>query len=475
MSLRWRLTLWQVGLLAAVLMGFALVSYRFLANGLAAEIDSALRDRAEHVLDAVRVVPNRNVEDVWAPTDEFTSPGVYVQVLTPEGQVVAHSFNLGQHRLPVASSSLERALAGQAFYTTETIEGRRVRLYHQPIVREGRVVGVVEVGQSLQGLETTLRRLRPIYLVGIAGALILGGVVSWFQARLGLRRVTQVAQTAHRVAQSGNLKERLAYQGPQDEIGRLTTTFNLMMERLEAAFEAQHRFVADTAHELRTPLATILGNVDLLLRYGQDPQRRRQALASIKREGERTARLTADLLLLAQADAGQRLELGPVYLDEILIEVYEQAQGLSDGVHVSLGQCEGATIMGDPDRLKQMLLNLVDNALKYTDAGGRVTLSLTRDRDQARITVTDTGNGIPAADLPHIFERFYRVEGPARDEKPCTERHPELAEGLRRSSSTGLGLAIVKWIVEEHEGKITVESEVGTGSIFTVLLPIQGG
>jgi len=459
MSLRWRLILWQVGLLAAVLMGFAFVSYRFLANGLAAETDRALQDRAEHVLDAVRVVPNRNVEDVSAPTDEFTSPGIYVQVLTPEGQVVAHSFNLGQQRLPVAPSLLERALTGQSSYTTETVEGQRVRLYHQPILREGRVVGVVQVGQSLQGMETTLHQLQIIYLVGITGALVLGGVVSWFQMRLGLRPVTQVAQTAHRIAQSGDLKERLAYQGPQDEIGRLTTTFNLMMERLEAAFEVQRRFVADTAHELRTPLATILGNVDLLLRYGQDPQRRRQALASIRREGERTARLVADLLLLAQADAGQKLELRPVELDEVLIEVYEQAQGLANGMYVSLEQCEVASVLGDRDRLKQVLVNLVDNALKYADAGGQVTLSLICDGSQVRITVADTGSGIAAADQPHIFERFYRARGPTHDGK----------------HSTGLGLAIVKWIVEEHGGDITVESEVGKGSTFTVRLPAWNG
>ena len=454
MSLRWRLTLWQLGLLAGILMGFTLVSYRFLANGLATETDRALQDRAEHVLDAVHVVPNRNVESVSAPTDEFSSPGIYVQVLTPEGQVVAHSFNLGQQQLPMAASLLERAMAGQAFYTTETVEGQRIRLYHQPVLREGRVVGVVQVGQSLQGSETTLRRLQIIYLIGIAGALALGGVVSWFQVRLGLRPVTQVSHTAYRITQSGDLKERLTYRGPQDEIGQLATIFNLMMERLEDSFEVQRRFVADTAHELRTPLATILGNVDLLLRYGQDPQRHRQALASIRREGERTARLVADLLFLAQAEAGQKLELRPVELDEVLIDVYEQAQGLAKNVHVSLQQCEAVSVLGDRDRLKQVFMNVVDNAIKYTDAGGRVSISLIYEGGQARITVSDTGSGIPVAELPRIFERFYRGRG--------------TVHGTR---GIGLGLAIVKWIVDEHGGTITVRSEVRKGSTFTVRLP----
>lgn len=457
MSLRWRLILWQVGLLAIVLLGFAFLSYRFLANGLAAETDRALQERAAHVLDAIQVVPNRNVEEVSAPTDEFASPGIYVQVLTPDGHVVAHSYNLGQQRLPVASVLLQRALAEESFYTTEVVEGQQVRLYHRPILREERVVGVVQVGQSLQGLETTLGRLQTIYLAGITGALILGGLGSWLLVRLGLRPVTTIAQTAQRIAQFSDLRERLAYRGPQDEIGRLATTFNLMMTRLEGAFEVQRRFVADTAHELRTPLATILGNVDLLLRYGQTPHRRKQALSSIKREGERTSRLVADLLLLAQADAGQRLELRPIELDEILIEVYEQAQEFADGLHFVVDQCEPALILGDPDRLKQVLLNLIDNARKYTPPGGQIRLSLICEGDQAQLTVADTGSGIPPTDLPRIFERFYRVKGATQD-------------GVR---GTGLGLAIVKWIVEEHGGEICAQSQVGQGATFTIRLPVE--
>lgn len=453
MSLRWRLIFWQVGLLIIVLMGFAFVSYRFLANGLVVETDNTLRERAQHVLEAIQTVPNRRVEEVWAPTDEFASPGVYVQILTPAGQVVAHSDNLGRQRLPVNQVLLEQALSGQTFYTTETVDGQPIRLFHQPIIRNEETVGVVQVGQSLQGLRSTLRQLQTIYFVGLVVALILGGGVSWFLLQLGLRPVTQMAQTTYRIAQSGNLNERLLYQGAQDEIGRVVTTFNLMMERLETAFEAQRRFVADTAHELRTPLATILGNVDLLLRYGDDSQRRQPALAAIKREGERTSRLAAGLLLLAQADAGQKLEFRPVELDEVLIEVYEQAQELANGPHVLLERCDPVLILGDPDRLKQVLLNLIDNAFKHTNQSGRVTLSLACEENLAHLTVTDTGCGIPAADLPHIFERFYR--------------------GRNGKRSTGLGLSIVKWIVEEHHGDIRVESEPGQGTRFTIRLPIS--
>jgi len=310
---------------------------------------------------------------------------------------------------------------------------------------------VIQVGQSLHPLELTLRQLQTIYLTGIAFALLLAGGVSWLLVRVGLQPVTQIAQTAYRITQSGDLQERLAYHGPQDEIGRLVTTFNQMMARLEAAFDAQRRFVADTAHELRTPLATMLGNLDLLQRYGDDAERRQQALRATQREGERTARLAANLLLLAQADAGQRLDRHPVALDEVLIEVYEQRAGLTPTVPIILAHCEEAWVLGDRDRLIQLLTNLIENACTYSQPDGRVTLALTCQGEQASLTVTDTGCGIPAEDLPHIFDRFYRRRGPG----------------------AGLGLAIVKWIVEAHGGTIAVASQVQQGTTFTIRLPCR--
>ncbi|HRW03498.1 MAG TPA: HAMP domain-containing sensor histidine kinase [Caldilineaceae bacterium] len=455
MSLRWRLTLWQVGLLATILIVFAILSYRFLAAGLAQEVDKSLQERAQHVLHALQVVPNRHLAPVSAPTDEFATPGIYVQVLTPLRVVVAHSDNLGQQKLPIAARPFQAALAGRPSYLTELVGQQPVRLYYEAVWREGRPVGVVQVGQSLRNLEIALRQLQTIYLTGIAIALMLGGSVSWLLVRVGLQPVTQISQMTYRIAQSGDLQERLVYDGPQDEIGRLATTFNQMMARVEAVFEAQHHFIADTAHELRTPLATMLGNLDLLQRYGDDAERRWQALEAIKREGERTARLAANLLLMAQADAGQQLDLHPVALDEVLLEVYEQTVGLTNNIFITLEQCEEALVLGDRDRLTQLLINLIDNACKYGELGGRITLSLTCQDSQACITVSDSGPGIPAADLPHIFERFYRGCG-------------SLATG---KSSTGLGLAIVKWLVEAHGGTIAVASQVQQGTTFTIRLP----
>jgi signal transduction histidine kinase len=273
----------------------------------------------------------------------------------------------------------------------------------------------------------------------------------------------EITQAALAISRAEDLSRRIEVGGPADEVGRLAATFNEMLARLEALFRTQRRFTADVSHELRTPLTTIQGNIDLLRRgLADDPEARRAALADVEGEVARMSRLVDDLLLLARLDAGIELERRPVELDTLLLEVYRQAMLMSDGVEVHLGHEDQVVVLGDKDRLRQLLLNLADNAIKYTPAGGRVTLSLYHEGDAARIAVTDTGVGIPPEDLapgpkerPLIFERFYR------------------ADRARSSGSggTGLGLSIVDWIVHAHGGRIEVESEVGKGSTFNVWLP----
>jgi signal transduction histidine kinase len=233
-----------------------------------------------------------------------------------------------------------------------------------------------------------------------------------------------------------------------------------MLARLETLFQAQQRLVADVSHELRTPLTTIQGNLDLLRRGAADDLiTRGEALRTIGDQTTRMRRLINDLLLLAQADAGLKLRLQPVELDTLLLEVYREAQVMaqSQGVSVRLGAEDQALVQGDGDRLRQLLLNLVDNAIKYTSAGGQVTLGLSRSDGWAQVTVSDTGVGIAAEDLPHIFERFYRAD-----------------RSRGRSGGSGLGLSIAEWIAQAHGGRIQVTSQVGKGSTFTVWLPEAG-
>jgi signal transduction histidine kinase len=230
-----------------------------------------------------------------------------------------------------------------------------------------------------------------------------------------------------------------------------------MLGRIEELFRAQQRFVADVSHELRSPLTAIRGNLDLLRRGAiENRDERDTALAAIESESARMQRLVQDLLLLAQADAGITIQKNLVELDTLLLDVYRQARLTAGGNKVSLGSEDQAQVLGDADRLKQLFINLVDNAIKYTPNGGEVKLSLERDAQWVRVAIADAGVGIPAQDLPKIFDRFYRVDkARARDK-----------------GGTGLGLAICKWIAEAHGGRIEVQSQVGKGSTFTVWLPV---
>jgi signal transduction histidine kinase len=451
LSLRQRLIIWQMGFFVTALVSFAAISYSFLAVGMESGIDETLRERAEHVSEALQEVPNRGFDMIDSATDDFTQLGVYVQVLKPDGEVVARSYNIGPHSLPVDQAVIDQVLGGDTPYTTTTLNDQQIRLYYQPIIRDGIPVGVVQVGQSLQELTETLLRLKALYMIGIVVTLLLGTGISLFLLQLSLRPIVEISRTATFISESVDLKARLQYRNVGDEIGQLMHAFNLMMERLETVVDYQRRFIADTAHELRTPLATIRGNADLLVRFGQNAERRNLAIAGIKQETDRTTRLVTNLLLIAQADAGLVMVPTPLELDEILLSVYEQLIFLPGKTRVVLKRCDSIKVMGDKDRLKQVILNLVDNALRHTDPSGRVVLSLCSDERTAQLTVSDTGTGIAEADLPHIFDRYYKGSG--------------------KSSGSGLGLSIVKWFVAEHSGEVSVESRLGYGTTFTISLP----
>ncbi|HLH74345.1 MAG TPA: HAMP domain-containing sensor histidine kinase, partial [Chloroflexota bacterium] len=237
-------------------------------------------------------------------------------------------------------------------------------------------------------------------------------------------------------------------------IGELVYTFNRMLDRLEASIAAQRRFIADASHELRTPLTTLRLNVELLRRdRSAEPPERAEVLDDVASELDRLARLAQGLLDLARADAGLHLEKQLVRADEIVREVYHQVKPTANGVALHVADLVPINLYANPDYLKQLLLTLVDNALKYTDSGGQVRLDVERDDRWVKFVVSDTGRGIASEDLPHIFERFYR------------------ARSVRRQRGTGLGLAVAQWIAREHGGHIAVQSEPGRGSSFTVWLP----
>ena len=287
-------------------------------------------------------------------------------------------------------------------------------------------------------------------LAAITGSAFVANLIS---PRL-FRPLERIATLATQISRADDLSYRLPDTGRDDEIGKLTMALNQTLARLETLFRTQQRFLADVSHELRTPLTTIRGNMDLMRRMGgADPE----ALDDIQAELERMTRLVNDLLLLARADVGSLpIERERVALDTVMLDVYRQLSLLNPPVDVRLEEVDQVAVLGDADRLKQLILNLADNAIKYTPPGGQVCLRLFKTETEAHVEVADDGIGIPEEDLPYIFDRFYRVD------KARTRAH----------GGSGLGLSIVKWIVDVHGGKIYATSDVGEGTTFHVTLPL---
>lgn len=257
------------------------------------------------------------------------------------------------------------------------------------------------------------------------------------------------------IAETGRVTERVPVPPASDDLQMLTIALNEMLTRLERNEERQRQFLADASHELRGPLMVIRGNLDLL-QMDLPPDERKAGAREASEEADRMARLIGDLLFLAEADAHDRLQSMPVTLHVVVGEVWQRALNVDAGAHrLVLDGIAPAVVLGDRDRLTQMVWNLLENALRYTDRGGQITLRLAAAAGRTVLAIRDTGIGIPAEHIPHLFERFYRVDR-AR---------------TRHESSTGLGLPIVKQVVDAHGGVIRVESQLSVGSTFTVELP----
>lgn len=458
MPIRIRLTLWYTLLLGATLIFFSIILYWVLKLSLHNQIDSNLQDRAQQIVASIQVqaVLDLETRTVFVPeANVFSSSATFVQVIRRDGSPVSVSNNLGSQRFPVDAEILEKNLKGDFTFKTVTVDNTPLRLYSTPIIARGQVVGAVQVGQSIAGVENTLRRVLVFLTGGTVMALVMAVIVGAFLSWTALHPIEKINQTATRIVSAQDLGQRLPPPDTNDEVGRLTDTINNMLERLDHFFQAQVRLSADVSHELRTPLTAIRGNVDLLRRgAANDPEELDEALSVIDSELDRMSRIVADLLLLSQADAGLSLRMRSVELDTLMLEVYRQARVIANGVTIQLGHEDQAIVQGDADRLKQLLINLVTNAIKYTPAGGKITLSLYRETEWIRITVTDTGRGIAPKDLPHIFDRFYQANNNGQ-------------------KGTGLGLSIAQWIARAHGGEITVTSELGQGSVFTLWLPMK--
>ena len=465
-SVRVRLTLWYLGLLALVLIVFSAGVYALLRQSLYERLDSAVRNEARALAAAHdRLISEGKTEHEAAVTaqDERFFPRQATAIYDSEGKVVAEKpTRSGKHaRLP----ALNLLQGDDTFFYTVLEEedggrdGRRLAVKRIINPDTGKTF-IFAVSQPLDRVVEELGTVLRALFIAIPLALALAGAGGWFLARRSLAPVVAMSERARRIS-AENLQERLPLVNPRDELGRLAAIFNELLTRLETSFSQQRRFMADASHELRTPLFVIRTATDVTLgREHREEHEYRDALKIASEQTHRLTRIVEDMFTLARADSGSRtLDETDFYLDELITEAARAAEVLaaSKGIRLDRGAYPEMLCHGDEGLLRQMLMNLLGNAIKHTPEGGEVRISVERENGQYLITVADTGTGIPTEAQPHVFERFFRAD-----------------KARSRSSDgggAGLGLAIARWIAEAHKGRLELKHSDGTGSIFIASLP----
>ncbi|MCX7670206.1 MAG: ATP-binding protein [Anaerolineae bacterium] len=462
LSIRQRLTLWYTFVLMIAMIAFAVVIYVGGAWQLQRTTDRELQQIARQLAG-----PLLRGEDPLVVDTSY-------RLLTPEGQIIRSS-GLPARRIPVAAEALTAAREGRTWYETVRIPlippdpssalmprlpaslAPPVRLLTVPLGRPTRFI--LQVGRT----EADVARLRALLITTLAVGLLLGlpaaALGGWWLAGRALAPVRAMAAAANRI-EAENLSERLPEPPHRDELGQLARTFNQLLDRLQAAFQRERRFTADVAHDLRTPLALMKSSIGVALNRPRSAEELRATLVETDGQIDRLAGLLDAALTLARVDSGQLQEsFAPLNLSELLTDLAESSAPYAEEERRQSFTCAIAPdlwVRGDRDHLTRLFLNLLDNAMQYTPAGGAIRLTAAADGEHAVVAVEDTGIGIAAEDLPHVFERFYRADQ---------------ARGAGNGRHAGLGLSIAQAIARAHGGEIIAQSSVGQGSRFTVRLP----
>jgi two-component system OmpR family sensor kinase len=453
MSLRLRLTILYSALTGGILLIFGVLLYSLVNILLVAQVDTTLFQTADDLLLGWRVGPAGELSQETLPKLNLTS-FVYYQIWDNNGRLHSSSPGLGQINQPFDPVGYQLKTS---IYRNSMIQKVHLRVLNIPLEAGGRPIGTLQVAASMSMVDTTRQSLVQTIIIIALIAILFAAALSWFFNGQALSPLVDITESALRISGADDLSQRIPQRGSNyDEMGRLVTAFNDTLGRLEQLFTSQQRFLADVSHELRTPLTVIKGNVDLMRRMKHVDE---ESLDNIEDEADRLTRLVGDLLLEAQAESGKLpLHFAPVELDTLLLEVFKEMHILArERVQLKLPEIDQIMINGDRDRLKQVLINLIANAIKYTPQGGEVVLSLGKVGGNARLIVRDTGLGIPPEDLPHIFERFYRAEK---------------SRSRSKIGGFGLGLSIAYWIVNHHGGQIEVDSAEGKGTTFCIYLPM---
>ncbi len=460
-SFRLRLTLWYLGLFSLLFLLFSVFLYGLLETALRSRLDEGLSSEAT----TTRGLFLAELEELRG--DVAQAAAETISEMHPRGVLLAVFENrrLLAASAPVHGGELD-AVAGRALARAEPylavnmpgLGGADLRASAHRFVSGGRTYLAIAVG-SLDSVATDLAGFRRVLFTSFPLLLVVAGLGGFLLATRSLAPVGRMAEQASEITGS-SLHRRLEVGPAAEELTVLADSFNELLGRLDQSFESMRRFVADASHELRTPLSVIRGEAEVALAKERGPAEYRESLAIILDESRRLGRLVGDLLNLARADAGHvNLRLQEIYLDDLLSDCCRSVKPLAASRQLELAcQCpEDVSFRGDEELLRRMVLNLLDNAIRFTPPGGKVTASLDAPDSRLRIHVADTGIGISEDSAPHVFERFYRAD-------KARSRH----EG-----GFGLGLSIVKWIAEAHGGTVSLASQPEAGSTFTVLLPRQ--
>jgi signal transduction histidine kinase len=472
MSIRLRLTLLYTAILMLTLLAFGALLYaRQYQDTLNIEKQFliGLGDR----MSSPRPVPPDRPPSEPPPSEPTPSepPSSFTERYlirrSPDGQEILDIQTPDNVLLPFSDEALAAVRSGETWMETTSVEGERILIYTVPVMVDGQLAEIVQLGRSLSLRDQSINALGINLLIAGLVAIVVAFGLGWLLAGISLRPIHRLTQTAQAIGTERDFSRRVEHTGPDDEVGRLAKTFNAMLAELQAAYQQleraldmQQRFVADVSHELRTPLTTLSGNVELLRRKPPiDAADQTAVLADMASESQRLIRLVNDLLALARADARRPLESMPVLVKPLVEEVCRQARLLDPDRVIACDAPSDAAVLGQADALKQILLILLDNALKHTSEAIRVTGEVLNGH--VTVSVRDSGPGIPTELLPHLFERFSRGRV---DEGTGAGASTGAGEG------TGLGLSIAKALAEAQGGTFTVESQVGKGSVFSVTL-----
>lgn len=457
-SFRLQLTAWYLVFFALLFTGFSIFLYEVLERALFKRLDEILSSEVTTAAGMFRGEMAEYKGDAAGAAREAISEmsirDVLVAVFEGDKLLAANAPSVAPEVMALAAD----AGAGEKPEVRRTLRRyarHGARAIARPFVLHDRHY-VVLAAESLHSMREELAVVRRVLYLGLPLVLLIAGVGGFLLASKNLAPVSWMAEQARSITDK-NLHNRLEIGAANEELTLLADSFNELLSRLDRSFETMRRFVADASHELRTPIAVIRGEADVSLDHDRNPAEYKESLAIIQDEARRLTRLIDDLLNLARADAGHvNLHVEEFYINDILAECCRsmQAKAGAKKIDVECRSPEDVGYRGDQELIRRLVLNLLENAIRYTPEHGRVVVSLEDSSDELRISVADNGIGIPPEAAPHVFERFYRGDQ-ARS---------------RQNGGFGLGLSIVKWIAESHHGSVELTSQPGLGTTFTVLL-----